>query len=89
MLKYHGIKYITKSIYSYRIMGVHHPLDALMALPGLIIALAIMAVLGASLNNVIIAIVVGMLEPAIRTVRSQVLSLKELDYVLAARAVGA
>ena len=62
--------------------------DALMALPGLIIALAIMAVLGPSLNNVIIAIVVGMLAPVIRTVRSQVLTLKELDYVLAARAIG-
>ncbi|MCI0893644.1 MAG: ABC transporter permease, partial [Chloroflexi bacterium] len=59
-----------------------------MALPGLIIALAIMAVLGPSLNNVIIAIVVGMLAPVIRTVRSQVLTLKELDYVLAARAIG-
>jgi peptide/nickel transport system permease protein len=63
--------------------------DALMALPGLIIALAIMAVLGPSLNNVIIAIVIGLVAPVVRTVRSQVLSLKELDYVLAARAIGA
>ena len=60
-----------------------------MALPGLIIALAIIAVLGPSLNNVIIAIVVGMIAPVVRTVRSQVLSIKELDYVTAARAVGA
>ena len=64
-------------------------IDALMALPGLIIALAIVAVLGSSLNNVIIAVVIGMLAPVVRTVRSQVLGLKELDYVLAARAVGA
>lgn len=63
--------------------------DAMMALPGLIIALAIMAVLGPSLNNIIIAIVVGLVAPVVRTVRSQVLSLKELDYVLAATAVGA
>jgi ABC-type dipeptide/oligopeptide/nickel transport system permease subunit len=63
--------------------------DALMALPGLIIALAIMAVLGPSLNNVIIAIVIGLVAPVVRTVRSQVLSLKELDYVLAAKAIGA
>ncbi len=63
--------------------------DALMALPGLIIALAIVAVLGSSLNNVILAIVVGMIAPVIRTVRSQVLSLKELDYVTAAQAIGA
>ena len=63
-------------------------IDAMMALPGLIIALAIMAVLGPSLNNVIIAIVIGVLAPVVRTVRSQVLSLRELDYVTAARAVG-
>lgn len=63
--------------------------DALMALPGLIIALAIVAVLGASLTNVIIAIIIGMLAPVVRTIRSQVLTTKELDYVLAARAIGA
>ncbi len=63
--------------------------DALMSMPGLILALAIMAILGPSLNNVILAIVIGMLAPVIRTVRSQVLTLKEMDYVTAARAVGA
>ena len=63
--------------------------DAMMALPGLIIALAIVAVLGSSLQNVLIAIIVGMLAPVVRTVRSQVLTLKELDYVLAAQAIGA
>ena len=63
--------------------------DSLMALPGLIIALAIVAVLGSSLQNVMIAIIIGMLAPVIRTVRSQVLTTKELDYILAARAIGA
>lgn len=63
--------------------------DALMSLPGLLIALAIMAVVTPSLNTVILAIVIGMIAPVIRTVRSQVLSMKELDYVTAARAVGA
>ena len=63
--------------------------DAMMALPGLIIALAIVAVLGSSLQNVVLAIVIGMLAPVVRTVRSQVLTLKELDYVLAALAIGA
>ena len=63
--------------------------DAVMALPGLIIALAIVAVLGSSLQNVVIAIVIGMISPVVRTVRSQVLTLKELDYVLAAKAIGA
>src|SRR3989442_7183846 len=59
------------------------------SVPGLIIVLAIMAVLGSSLNNVIIAIVIGMLAPVVRTVRSQVLSVKEMKYVVAARAIGA
>ena len=63
--------------------------DAMMALPGLIIALAIVAVLGSSLQNVILAIIIGMLAPVVRTIRSRVLSLKELDYVLATRAIGA
>ncbi len=64
-------------------------IDALMSMPGLILALAIMAILGPSLNNVILAIVIGMIAPVVRTVRSQVLTLKEMDYVTAARALGA
>ncbi len=63
--------------------------DSLMSLPGLLIALAIMAVVTPSLNTVILAIVIGMIAPVIRTVRSQVLSLRELDYVTAATAIGA
>jgi peptide/nickel transport system permease protein len=68
---------------------VQRVLDAMMAVPGLIIVLAIMAVLGSSLHNVIIAIVIGMLAPVVRTVRSQVLSVKEMEYIVAARALGA
>src|SRR5437867_3714761 len=68
---------------------VQRVVDAMMAVPGLIIVLAIMAVLGSSLNNVIIAIVIGMTAPVVRTVRSQVLSVKEMEYVVAARAIGA
>ena len=69
-------------------MGFQRIVDALMALPGLLLVLAIMAVLGSSLNNVVLAIVIGMLAPTVRTVRSQVLSLKEMDYIMAARALG-
>lgn len=68
---------------------VQRIVDAMQAVPGLIIVLAIMAVLGSSLNNVIIAIVIGMLAPVVRTVRSQVLTVKEMEYVVAARAIGA
>jgi len=70
-------------------MVVQRIVDAKLALPGLIIALAIRAALGASLENVIIAIIFGLIPVVIRTVRSQVLSLKEMDYITAARAVGA
>ena len=65
-------------------------LDALIAFPGIILAMGIMAALGkASLNNVIIALTVVFAPGAARTIRSRVLSLKEMDFVLAARAVGA
>ena len=70
-------------------MVAQRVVDSLMSLPGLLIALAIMAVVTPSRETVILAIVIGMIAPVIRTVRSQVLSLKELDYVTAARAIGA
>jgi len=64
-------------------------MDALMAFPALIMALVIMAALGPSLNNVVIALSIIFIPGAARTIRSQALSIKEVDYVLAARAVGA
>ena len=70
-------------------MVVQRVVDAKMSMPGLVIALAIMAALGSSLNNVVLAIIIGLSPAVVRTVRSQVLSLKEMDYVLAARALGA
>ena len=63
-------------------------MDAVMAFPALIMALSIMAVMGASIVNVIIALAVIFIPGAARTIRSQALSIKETDYVLAARAIG-
>ncbi len=63
--------------------------DAFIAFPGIILGLAIMAVLGSSVNNIIIALVLVLAPSAIRTVRSQALAVKEMDYVLAARSLGA
>jgi len=63
--------------------------DALMGFPPIILALGLMAALGASTNNVIIALVVILVPGATRVIRSQALSIKELDYTLAARAIGA
>ncbi len=62
--------------------------DAMMAIPTLVLALTIMSVLGASMVNLIIAISVATLPNALRTVRSVVLSIKATQYVDSARATG-
>ena len=62
--------------------------DAMMAFPPIILALGLMAALGGSQNNVVIALVVILLPGAARVVRSQTLSIKELDYILSAKAIG-
>lgn len=67
---------------------VQRIVDGFMAFPPLILALTIMAVLGQSLENVIIAVCVVLIPGAARLVRSRVLSLREMDYITAARAVG-
>ncbi len=63
--------------------------DVLMAFPLLIIAIALVGVLGSSESNIIIALGLTIWPFVTRLVRSQVLSLKEAEYVAAARIVGA
>ncbi len=62
--------------------------DVLMSFPSLILALAAVAVLGPTLLNVIIAIAIPIIPRAARVVRSSVLSVKEQQYIEAAKAVG-
>jgi peptide/nickel transport system permease protein len=62
--------------------------DVLMALPPIILALSLMAALGQSVNNVIISLTVLLVPTAARTLRSQTLSVKESQFVEAARASG-
>ena len=64
-------------------------MDALMSIPTLILALAIMAALGQSLFNVILAIGIVQIPRANRVVRSQAMAVKESEYALAARSIGA
>ncbi len=64
-------------------------IDAMIAFPTLILAIAIMAALGASVMNVIIALSIVYVPSTARILRAQYLAIKEMDYVLAARAVGA
>jgi len=68
---------------------VQRLIDTMMAFPPLILAIAIMAALGASLNNVVIALSIAYIPNAARILRSQALAVKEMDYILAARAIGA
>jgi peptide/nickel transport system permease protein len=64
-------------------------MDVLLAFPGILLAIALVAVLGPSLRNVVLALVaIGWVGYA-RLVRGQVLKLRELEYVQAARALGA
>ncbi len=68
---------------------VQRLVDSMMAFPALVLAIAIMAALGSSINNVVIALAIIYIPSTARILRSQALSIKEMDYVLAARAVGA
>ena len=63
--------------------------DMFLAIPGLILALAIAAMLGRSLENVLIALILVSWPSYTRLVRGQTLSVREASYVEAARAVGA
>lgn len=64
-------------------------IDAIYAFPGLVIAIAIAAMLGPGVINMALSISVVYIPSYFRIVRSQVLSIKELTYVEAARATGA
>ncbi len=68
---------------------ISRAVDVLMAFPGILLAIALVAVLGPSLTNVVIALsVIGWVGYA-RLVRSQALRARELEFVQAARALGA
>jgi peptide/nickel transport system permease protein len=64
-------------------------MDSLYAFPGLILAIAITAVLGPSILNIIVAIAVLYIPTYYRIVRGQTLSVKEEIYIEAAKSIGA
>ena len=70
-------------------LGVQRVIDAMIAFPTLILAIAIMAALGASIMNVVIALSIVYIPSTARVLRAQYLAIKEMDYVLAARSIGA
>ncbi len=68
--------------------GIMRAVDVMLAFPGLLLALAIVATLGPSLVNAMIAVGIAAAPTYIRVVRANVLSAREYDYVEAARSVG-
>jgi peptide/nickel transport system permease protein len=63
-------------------------MDILQGLPLLVLALVMSAALGPSIPNVVIAISIPIIPRAARVIRSSVLSIREMQYVEAARALG-
>jgi peptide/nickel transport system permease protein len=64
-------------------------MNAFLALPGILLAIALVAFLGASLGNLILALAIGGWVGYARLVRAQVMSVRTREYVLAARSLGA
>ena len=63
--------------------------DLLFAFPGILLAMLIIAMLGTSLVNVVIAISIWSIPTCARIVRGSVLSIKKQEYILAMRSLGA
>jgi peptide/nickel transport system permease protein len=64
-------------------------IDVLLAFPGLLLAIAIIAVLGPGITNTIIAVGIFAIPTFARIMRSSVLSLKEQEFVVSSKAIGA
>ncbi len=62
--------------------------DILLAFPSILLALAVIATLGSSLTNLMVAVGIAAIHNYVRITRGAVLSLKEQEFVLAARALG-
>ena len=63
-------------------------IDVKLAFPGILLAMAVVSVLGPSLYNLMIAVGIGWISGFSRLTRSQMLVAKAQDYVVAARAMG-
>jgi len=63
-------------------------MDILLAIPSMLLAIAIVAALGTSLVNVLLAISIAYIPTFARTVRAPVLTVKDQEYIEAAKAIG-
>lgn len=64
-------------------------MDAMLAIPGILLAIAIVGALGPGMTNVMLAVGLSSVPSYARLVRSSVLSIREREFVEAARALGA
>jgi peptide/nickel transport system permease protein len=64
-------------------------MDSMMAIPMILLALVIAALLGGGMKNIMIALGIGLIPGYARLMCGQVLSVKESDYITAARSFGA
>jgi peptide/nickel transport system permease protein len=64
-------------------------IDIMLAFPGILLAIAVVIMLGPSLYNLMIAVGIGAVPTFARVVRASVLDVKERDFIAAARVVGA
>ena len=69
--------------------GIMRLLDVMLAFPGILLAMAIVAMLGPSLPNLMIAVGIGYVPGFARVTRGSVLAARKFDYVLAARGASA
>src|SRR5712691_8289300 len=68
---------------------IQRVIDVLLSVPGFLLALSLVAVLGVGIVNVILAVGLGVVPAFVRMVRASTLSIRSRDYVEAARAGGA
>lgn len=64
-------------------------IDIMMAIPSTLLGISIVAALGNGIRNVIIAVAIGAVPSYARIVRASILSVKEQEYIEAARSIGA
>ena len=62
--------------------------DAILALPGILLALALIAVLGPGRRSIVLALTIAYLPAVVRVVRSTVLSIREREYIQASKLAG-
>jgi len=70
-------------------MIIMRALDVIQAVPGLILSIAVAAVLGPGFTNVIIALAIGMIPGFARMIRASILNVRKMEYIEAAQAINA